>query len=81
MKRTEAKDIINFRQLSYLLTGSPTKIHSKFIPKEYKKTVEELYTLIEYWMQGEILVTEGEIKEVLDEFLIFARQKLNKTAK
>ena len=40
--RTEAKDTINFRQLSYLLTGSSTKIHSKFIPKEYKKTVEDL---------------------------------------
>ncbi len=79
--RTEAKDIINFRQLSYLLTGSSTKIHSKFIPKEYKKTVEDLFELIEYWMRGEIVVTEKELNEVLNEFLIFTKQKLNKTSK
>lgn len=54
--RTEAKDIINFRQLSYLLTGSSTKIHSKFIPKEYKKTIEDLFELIEYWMRGKLLL-------------------------
>lgn len=77
----EAKDIINFRQLSYLLTGSSTKIHSKFIPKEYKKTVEELFSMIDLWMSGEIVVTEKEINEVLNEFLIFTKQKLNKSSK
>ena len=74
--RTEPKDIINFRRLSQLLTGSPTKIHSKFIPKEYKQSIEELYKLIDDWMKGEILVTEDEINEVLSEFLIFSRQNL-----
>ena len=77
----KAEDIINFRKLSYLLTGSSTKIHSKFIPKEYKKTVEELFNTINYWMSGEIIVTEKELNEVLKEFLIFAKEKLNKTAK
>ncbi len=77
----EAKDIINFRQLSYLLTRSSTKIHSKFIPKEYKKTVEELFSMIDLWMSGQIVVTEKEINEVLNEFLIFTKQKLNKSSK
>lgn len=77
----KAEDIINFRKLSYLLTGSSTKIHSKFIPKEYKKTVEELFNTINYWMSGEIIVTEKELNEVLKEFLIFAKEKLNKTVK
>lgn len=77
----KAEDIINFRKLSYLLTGSSTKIHSKFIPKEYKKTVEELFNTINYWISGEIIVTEKELNEVLKEFLIFAKEKLNKTAK
>ena len=77
----KAEDIINFRKLSYLLTGSSTKIHSKFIPKEYKKTVEVLFNTINYWISGEIIVTEKELNEVLKEFLIFAKEKLNKTAK
>ena len=77
----KAEDIINFRKLSYLLTGSSTKIHSKFIPKEYKKTVEELFNTINYQMSGEIIVTEKELNEVLKEFLIFAKEKLNKTVK
>ena len=77
----KAEDIINFRKLSYLLTGSSTKIHSKFIPKEYKKTVEELFNTINYWMRGEIIVTEKKLNEVLKEFLIFAKEKLNKTVK
>ena len=75
----KAEDIINYRQLSRLLTGSPIKIHSKFTPKEYKKSVNELIRVIDYWMEGKIVVSEQEINEVLDEFLIFAKQKLNKT--
>lgn len=75
----EAEDIINFRQLSRMLTGSSTKIHSKFTPKEYKKSVNELIRVINYWMEGKIVVSEQEINEVLEEFLIFAKQKLNKT--
>lgn len=77
----EAKDIINFRKLSYLLTGSSTKIHSKFTPKEYKNTVDELLSNIDYWMLGKITVTEDELNEVLQEFLIFTKKKLNKTLK
>lgn len=77
----KAEDIINFRQLSKLLTGSSTKIHSKFTPKEYKKTVEDLFLVINYWMEGKIIVAEDEINEVLTEFLIFAKQKLNKSGK
>lgn len=75
----EAKDIINFRQLSYLLTGSSTKIHSKFTPKEHKKTVEDLFRLIEMWMEGKTVVTEEQITEVLSEFLIFTKQKLKES--
>lgn len=76
----KAEDIINFRQLSSLITGSPTKIHSKFTPKEYKKTVEVLIRMIDYWMSGKIVVPEDEIDDILKEFLIFTKKKLNKTA-
>lgn len=76
----KAEDIINFRQLSRMLTGSPIKIHSKFTPKEHKKSIESLIKVIDYWMEGKIVVTEDEIVEVLDEFLILAKQKLNKTS-
>lgn len=75
----KAEELINFRQLSKLLTGSKTKIHSKFIPKNQKKTVDDLLSAINYWMEGKIIVTEDEINEVLKEFLIFAKKKLNKT--
>ena len=72
----EAKDIINFRKLSQLLTGSSTKIHSKFIPKEYKKTINDLYTVIDFWIEGKIVVSEDEINTILNDFLIFTKKKL-----
>lgn len=74
----EAKEIINFRKLSYLLTGSSTKIHSKFIPKEHKKTIEDLFRLIEMWMEGKKVVAEEDLKALFDEFLIFTREKVHK---
>ena len=79
--RIKAQDIINFRKLSYLLTGSATKIHSKFTPKEYKNNVEELINVINYWLEGKTIVSEDEINNVLNEFLIFVKEKLNKTVK
>lgn len=74
----EAKEIINFRKLSYLLTGSSTKIHSKFIPKEYKNEVETLFKVIELWMSGKKVVAEDDLKALFDEFLIFTREKVHK---
>ena len=72
----EAEDLINFRALSRLLTGSPTKIHSKFIPKEYKKTVDDLKITLNYWLEGKIVVSEDELNEVLNGFLIYTKEKL-----
>ncbi len=75
----KAEDLINYRQLSRTLTGSPIKIHSKFTPKEYKKSVDDLLKLINYWLEGKIIVTEDEINSILGDFLIFAKEKLTKT--
>lgn len=72
----KAEDLINFRALSRLLTGNPTKIHSKFIPKKYKEEVEGLKNTISYWIEGKIVVPEDKIEGILGEFLIFVREKL-----
>lgn len=72
----KAEDLINFRALSRFLTGSPTKIHSKFTPKEYKKTVNDLKITLNYWLEGKIVVSEEELDEVLSEFLTYTKEKL-----
>lgn len=75
----KAEDLINFRQLSKTLTGSPTKIHSKFTPKIYKREVDALIKVINFWMEGKIVVSEEEINSILSDFLIFTKEKLKET--
>lgn len=72
----QAEDLINFRALSRLLTGSPTKMHSKFIPKDHKEGVDKLKTVINYWLEDKTVVSEDEINAILSEFLIFIKVKL-----
>jgi hypothetical protein len=43
------KDIIIWRALSKLLTGSEDKIRSNRIPKKHQAALKELEDLYEYW--------------------------------
>jgi len=43
------EDIINWRALSRLMTGSDTAMRSNKIPKRNQAAIKELDDLIEYW--------------------------------
>jgi len=57
----DAKELINFRALSRLLTGKPTNIHSGKIPGIYTYKVRLLFFFIEIWMNA-IKLDEKPIK-------------------
>lgn len=42
--------IINYRELSRLLTKKTTTIRANYIPEQYKDQIKELENLINYWL-------------------------------
>jgi len=44
-------DLINWRQLSIMLSGKPDTIRSNRIPNKYAQAVQELKDLHEYWLK------------------------------
>lgn len=43
------KDMINWAELSLILTGRRDKIRKNYIPKKYKQQIDELLLLLDYW--------------------------------
>jgi hypothetical protein len=46
----DAKNIINYKQLSLALTGNDNSIRKSKCPKQYRDAVSELETLINYFL-------------------------------
>lgn len=42
--------LINYRELSRLLTGKTTSIRANNIPKKYQERLKELENLLNYWL-------------------------------
>lgn len=59
--------LINWAELSLLLTGGKDRIRKNRIPKVHKERINELIKLIECWKKGKKLITETELEEVLSE--------------
>lgn len=59
--------LINWAELSLLLTGGKDRIRKNRIPKVHKERINELIKLIECWKVGKKLITEIELEEVLSE--------------
>lgn len=59
--------LINWAELSLLLTGGKDRIRKNRIPKVHKERINELIKLIECWKAGKKLITEIELEEVLSE--------------
>lgn len=48
----EAKDLINYKQLSILLSGNDNSIRKEKTPKKYKAKVEELENFMNYFFNS-----------------------------
>lgn len=46
----DAKTLINYKQLSLLLSGNDNSIRKNKTPKQYKEKVSELEALIDYFI-------------------------------
>jgi hypothetical protein len=44
-----AKNLINWRALSVMLTKNPENVRRNRVPKRFKKLIKELDDLLEYW--------------------------------
>lgn len=42
--------LINYRELSRILTGKTTTIRANSIPERYKERLKELENIINYWL-------------------------------
>lgn len=46
----DAKDLINYKSLSKILTNNDNGIRKNRIPKKYRESVKELEILLTYWI-------------------------------
>ena len=67
-------NLINWSELSLLLTGKKENLRSNNVPKKYQNKVDRLISFIEAWQNDENLISEqklinqnNELKEKINE--------------
>lgn len=60
-----AKNLINWRALSVMLTNNPENVRRNRVPKRFKKLIKELDDLLQYWekrVDSEMFETKNKKK-------------------
>ncbi len=65
------KDIINWSELSTLLSGNRGAVRKNHIPKKYKAKINKLISYIEAWEKDLSITTEKEFNDRLKEINLF----------
>lgn len=64
-------DIINWSELSILLSGNRGAVRKNHIPKKYQAKVKQLNHYINCWKQGILLTSEPEFNEKIKDKNLF----------
>ena len=60
------ESLINWANISKLLTGGSDRIRKNRIPKVHEAKINELFTLLEAWKSDKKLFSEAQLTQALD---------------
>jgi hypothetical protein len=59
------ENLINWAEISKLLTGGKDRIRKNRIPKVHNDKIEELFILLQAWKDNKKLFSESQLKEAI----------------